>query len=175
MLNLFDMKQGYWVLPPTLTGESSAHCGSTKTSQKAMVIQQIFDDFNLTGSELLVVGDGSVEIENAKAVGAIAVGVTSAENNRYQMNADKRGRLLRAGADILIPDFRDGDRLLTLSFRRKSIADERARPIGAGPDLFPIFGILDEIETGKGSGVHLAPEGHHVYRIGLTQRVHKSP
>ncbi len=83
---------------------------------KAMVIQQIFDDFNLTGSELLVVGDGSVEIENAKAVGAIAVGVTSAENNRYQMNADKRGRLLRAGADILIPDFQDGDRLLTYLF-----------------------------------------------------------
>ena len=83
---------------------------------KAMVIQQIFDDFNLTGSELLVVGDGSVEIENAKAVGAIAVGVTSAENNRYQMNADKRGRLLGAGADILIPDFRDGDQLLTYLF-----------------------------------------------------------
>ncbi len=85
---------------------------------KAMVIQQILDDFNLTGGELLVVGDGSVEIENAKAVGAIAVGVTSVENNRYQMNADKRGRLLRAGADILIPDFRDGARLLTYLFDR---------------------------------------------------------
>ena len=83
---------------------------------KAMVIQRIFDDFNLTGSELLVVGDGSVEIENAKTVGAIAVGVTSVENNRYQMNADKRGRLLHAGADILIPDFQDGDRLLTHLF-----------------------------------------------------------
>lgn len=83
---------------------------------KAMIIQQILDNFNLTGSELLVVGDGSVEIENAKAVGAIAVGVTSVENNRYQMNADKRGRLLRAGADILIPDFQDGDRLLTYLF-----------------------------------------------------------
>ncbi len=83
---------------------------------KEMVIQQILDDFNLTGSQLLVVGDGSVEIENAKAVGAIAVGVTSVENNRYQMNADKRGRLLQAGADILIPDFQDGDRLLTYLF-----------------------------------------------------------
>ena len=83
---------------------------------KAMVIQRILDDFNLTGSELLVVGDGSVEIENAKTVGAIAVGVTSVENNRYQMNADKRGRLLHAGADILIPDFQDGDRLLTHLF-----------------------------------------------------------
>ncbi len=83
---------------------------------KEMVIQQILDDFNLTGSQLLVVGDGSVEIENAKAVGAIAVGVTSVENNRYQMNSDKRGRLLHAGADILIPDFQDGDRLLTHLF-----------------------------------------------------------
>ena len=83
---------------------------------KAMAIQRILDDFNLTGSELLVVGDGSVEIENAKTVGAIAVGVTSVENNRYQMNADKRGRLLHAGADILIPDFQDGDRLLTYLF-----------------------------------------------------------
>ena len=83
---------------------------------KEMVIQQILDDFNLTGSQLLVVGDGSVEIENAKAAGAIAVGVTSVENNRYQMNADKRGRLLDAGADILIPDFRHGDRLLTYLF-----------------------------------------------------------
>ena len=87
-----------------------------KNFSKAMVIEQILDDFNLTGSELLVVGDGSVEIENAKAVGAIAVGVTSAENNRYQMNADKRGRLLRAGADILIPDFQDGNQLLTYLF-----------------------------------------------------------
>lgn len=83
---------------------------------KAMVIQQILDDFSLTGSELLVVGDGSVEIENAKAVGAIAVGVVSVESNRYQMNADKRGRLLHAGADILIPDFQDGERLLTYLF-----------------------------------------------------------
>ena len=83
---------------------------------KAMVIQQILDDFSLTGTELLVVGDGSVEIENAKAVGAIAVGVVSVENNRYQMNADKRGRLLHAGADILVPDFQDGDRLLTYLF-----------------------------------------------------------
>ena len=83
---------------------------------KAMVIQGILNDFNLTGSELLVVGDGSVEIENAKAVGATAVGVVSAENNRYQMNADKRGRLLHAGADILIPDFQDGDRLLAYLF-----------------------------------------------------------
>ena len=68
-----------------------------------MVIQKILTDFNLSGSELLIIGDGYVEIENAKAVGAIAVGVASVEDNVYNMNADKRERLIRAGADIIIP------------------------------------------------------------------------
>ena len=83
---------------------------------KAMVIQKILTDFGLRGSELLIVGDGYVEIENAKAVGAIAVGVASVEDNVYNMNADKRERLIRAGADIIIPDFRDGARLLDYLF-----------------------------------------------------------
>lgn len=83
---------------------------------KAMVIQKILTDFGLSGSELLIVGDGYVEIENAKAVGAIAVGVASVEDNVYNMNADKRERLIRAGADIIIPDFRDGARLLEYLF-----------------------------------------------------------
>ena len=78
---------------------------------KAMVIQKILNDFGLSGSELLIIGDGYVEIENAKAVGAIAVGVASIEDNVYNMNADKRERLIRAGADIIIPDFRDGAQL----------------------------------------------------------------
>lgn len=85
---------------------------------KAMVIQNILSDFGLRGSELLIVGDGYVEIENAKAVGAIAIGVASIEDNVYNMNADKRERLIRAGADIIIPDFRDGARLLEYLFPR---------------------------------------------------------
>ena len=82
-----------------------------------MLIQKILTNFNLSDSELLIVGDGYVEIENAKAIGAITVGVASVENNRYNMNADKRNRLIRAGADILIPDFREGARLLTYLFK----------------------------------------------------------
>ncbi len=87
-----------------------------KKFSKAMVIQKILTDFKLSGSELLIVGDGYVEIENAKAVGAIAVGVASVEDNVYNMNADKRERLIRAGADIIIPDFRDGHKLLSYLF-----------------------------------------------------------
>lgn len=83
-----------------------------KKFSKAMIIQKILSDFDLSGSELLIVGDGYVEIENAKAVDAIAVGVASVEDNIYNMNADKRDRLIRAGADIIIPDFQEGEQLL---------------------------------------------------------------
>ena len=87
-----------------------------KKFSKAMVIQKILTDFKLSGSELLIVGDGYVEIENAKAVGAIAVGVASVEDNVYNMNADKRERLIRAGADIIIPDFQEGNKLISYLF-----------------------------------------------------------
>ena len=87
-----------------------------KKFSKAMVIRKIITDFALSGDELLIIGDGYVEIENAKAVGAIAVGVASVEANRYNMNADKRERLIRAGADIIIPDFREGAKLLDYLF-----------------------------------------------------------
>lgn len=94
-----------------------------KKFSKAMVIQKIITDIASTarsysGSELLIVGDGYVEIENAKEVGAIAVGVASVEDNMYNMNADKRERLIRAGADIIIPDFREGPQLLNYLFNR---------------------------------------------------------
>ena len=101
-----------------------------KKFSKAMVIQKIVKDIasmkkhpskntrSYSGSELLIVGDGYVEIENAKEVGAIAVGVASVEDNRYNMNADKRERLIRAGADIIIPDFREGAQLLDYLFNR---------------------------------------------------------
>ena len=87
-----------------------------KKFSKAMVIQKILTDFKLSGSELLIVGDGYVEIENAKAVEAIAVGVASVEDNVYNMNADKRERLIRAGADIIIPDFRAKAQLISYLF-----------------------------------------------------------
>ena len=87
-----------------------------KKFSKAMVIQKIITDFALNGDELLIIGDGYVEIENAKTVGAIAVGVASVEDNMYNMNADKRERLIRAGADIIIPDFREGAQLLSYLF-----------------------------------------------------------
>jgi phosphoglycolate phosphatase-like HAD superfamily hydrolase len=87
-----------------------------KTFSKALVIQRIFQQQDLHGPALLVVGDGFVEIENGRDVGAISLGIYSEEHNRYHMNADKRRRLLDAGADLLAPDFRDHAALLDYLF-----------------------------------------------------------
>jgi phosphoglycolate phosphatase-like HAD superfamily hydrolase len=84
---------------------------------KEKVIRKILSDFSLQGPELLVVGDGYIEILNARAVDAIAVGLVSVEGNRFHMNADKRGRLEKAGAHVLVePDFREADALADYLF-----------------------------------------------------------
>jgi phosphoglycolate phosphatase len=79
---------------------------------KERVIRKILADHGLSGPELLVVGDGYVEIENGRAAGAVAFGIYSRENNRYHMNADKRARLQRAGAHLLAPDLVHGPAVL---------------------------------------------------------------
>jgi len=106
-------------ITPYFTGGVFGAIKEYKTYSKAMVIQKILEDYNLSGSQLLIVGDGFVEIENGKAVGAVAVGVASVENNIFGMNADKRVRLINAGADIIIPDYKDQDRLLEYLFQQR--------------------------------------------------------
>jgi phosphoglycolate phosphatase len=83
---------------------------------KKMVIDRILNENGLSGSELVTFGDGYVEIENTKAVGAIAVGVASDEANRQGIDEWKRKRLIDAGADLIIPDFRPFERLIAYLF-----------------------------------------------------------
>jgi phosphoglycolate phosphatase-like HAD superfamily hydrolase len=77
----------------------------TKAYTKERIIQRILDENGLSGKELLVVGDGPVEIRNAKARDALALGVAADEENRQGLNPRKRQRLLKAGADLIITDF----------------------------------------------------------------------
>lgn len=87
-----------------------------KNFSKKMIIERILRDHQLQGAELLGFGDGFVEIEEIKRVGGIAVAVASDEEKRQGINAWKRDRLIRAGADIVIGDYRSQDRLLPLLF-----------------------------------------------------------
>lgn len=87
-----------------------------KRYSKKMVIERIINENHLRGSEFVAFGDGFVEIENAKAVGGMAVGVASNESARYGVSEWKRRRLIQAGADIIIPDFREHERLVAYLF-----------------------------------------------------------
>lgn len=78
-----------------------------KSFSKAIVIQRIIREHGISGAELLGFGDGFVEIENVKAVGGTAIGVASNEATRTGIDMWKRNRLISAGADAIIPDYRD--------------------------------------------------------------------
>jgi phosphoglycolate phosphatase-like HAD superfamily hydrolase len=83
---------------------------------KKMIIDKILRDNDLRGEELLGFGDGYVEIEEVKGAGGVAVAVASDEAARRGVNAWKRQRLLRAGADVVIPEYRQHERLLRYLF-----------------------------------------------------------
>ncbi|MBI3411386.1 MAG: HAD family hydrolase [Planctomycetes bacterium] len=83
-----------------------------KNFSKAMIIDRILRENDLHGDELLGFGDGFVEIEEIKRVGGVAVAVASDEVKRSGINQWKRDRLVRAGADLVIGDFREQHRLV---------------------------------------------------------------
>lgn len=92
--------------------------GDISKYSKKMVIQKILGDNRLKGEELLVIGDGPVEIREAVSVGGIALGIASDEIRRYGLNPDKRKRLIRSGAQMIIPDFSQYDALSRLLFSK---------------------------------------------------------
>jgi phosphoglycolate phosphatase len=84
-----------------------------KNFSKAMVIERILGQNKIDGTELLGFGDGYVEIHNIKAVAGTAVAVASDESGRSgRPDPWKRDRLIGAGADLVIPDFREHQTLL---------------------------------------------------------------
>lgn len=83
---------------------------------KKMVINRIINENNLKGNELVVFGDGPVEIKECVNFGGIAIGVASDEVRRCGLNQKKRTRLIKSGAQIIIPDFSQSNRLLNLLF-----------------------------------------------------------
>jgi len=88
-----------------------------KNFSKRMVIERILRENGLAGPELVAFGDGFVEIEDSKAVGGIAVGVASNEAARQGIDTWKRERLIQAGADLIVPDFREHEALVSYLFQ----------------------------------------------------------
>jgi hypothetical protein len=74
---------------------------------------------HLKGNELVVFGDGPVEIREGRRFGGISIGITSNEIRRYGINIEKRSRLVKAGAQLLISDFSQYQKLVKLLFNEK--------------------------------------------------------
>ena len=81
---------------------------SDEEDPKKKVLKTILNNIKRDSSSGIVVfGDGPVEIREAKKRDLMAVGIASDEVRRFGFNYKKRSRLIRAGADVVIPDFSD--------------------------------------------------------------------
>ncbi len=97
-------------------GRIYGYSKGSSLNTKRRVIREIIDRNRLHGAGLVCFGDGPVELRETKRVGGIAVGVASDEVRRFGLNPLKRSRLLKSGADVIIPDFSQRDILLHFDF-----------------------------------------------------------
>jgi phosphoglycolate phosphatase-like HAD superfamily hydrolase len=72
---------------------------------KEWLVGQVIEWHGLTPDQLLIVGDGQVEISVARKYGGFALGVASTEEPTGNVNKKKRKMLIKAGADVIVPDF----------------------------------------------------------------------
>ncbi len=79
--------------------------GDIKIEAKKMVLERIIRENNLAGHQFATFGDGPVEIRETRRRGGFCVGVASDEVRRFGWNQAKRSRLIRAGANLVVPDF----------------------------------------------------------------------
>jgi rfaE bifunctional protein kinase chain/domain len=91
--------------------------GDITNCSKKMVLDRIMNEHGLSGPELAVFGDGPVELRESRKRDGLAIGLASDEVRRYGLNSDKRARIIKAGAHIVIPDFSQRAKLLKLLFR----------------------------------------------------------
>ena len=88
--------------------------GDVSYEAKRVVLERILSTHQLSGEQLVTFGDGPVEIRETRKRRGWTVGVASDEVRRFGLNPAKRTRLVRAGADLIVPDFSQLDQLLGL-------------------------------------------------------------
>jgi phosphoglycolate phosphatase-like HAD superfamily hydrolase len=76
---------------------------------KMAELKKLLRETGIPGAQLLSFGDGPVEMAATKELGGVSIAVCSDENHNGSGAIDdfKRRQLLDAGADAVIPDFRD--------------------------------------------------------------------
>ncbi len=88
--------------------------GDPARFSKRTAFEQFLREEGISGDRLLSFGDGPVEIRDTKALGGVAIGVCTDEavNGSGIVDPRKRAGLVAAGADGILPDFRDAQPLL---------------------------------------------------------------
>jgi phosphoglycolate phosphatase len=87
-----------------------------KKFSKKILVQRIISNTNVRGEEIVVFGDGYVEIEEVKLVGGVAVGVATKEPECAEVDTWKRERLIGVGADYIVPNYHSHDHLIESLF-----------------------------------------------------------
>jgi len=72
---------------------------------KEILIRKMVSSMECRGEELVGFGDGYVEVKNVKDAGGVAVGVATDEPQCRVVNKWKRARLVKVGADFIVPNF----------------------------------------------------------------------
>jgi phosphoglycolate phosphatase-like HAD superfamily hydrolase len=92
----------------------------TKFSKRAL-LDRVLSEAGASGEALLSFGDGPAEIADTKALGGVAVAVCTdeEENGSGRCDPNKQQELIAAGADVVIPDFRDAPALADYLLGRK--------------------------------------------------------
>jgi rfaE bifunctional protein kinase chain/domain len=89
--------------------------GDINKEAKKIVLDRLLDAIGETSFvKVATFGDGPVEIRETNKRGGITFGIASNELRRYGLNVKKRTRLIKAGADIIVPDFSQYPQLLSL-------------------------------------------------------------
>lgn len=88
---------------------------TVKEFSKEKILTEMIEKHDLHGPEVLIIGDGPVEIRLAHEHGCVSVAVASDEV-KGGLDPVKRERLLGVGADIVVPDFENGDALVEYLF-----------------------------------------------------------
>ncbi len=79
--------------------------GDVRVEAKKLVVDQIIRDNKLSGQYFATFGDGPVEMRETRKSGGLSIGVASDEVRGFGWNLPKRSRLIKAGANLIIPDF----------------------------------------------------------------------
>ncbi|HSL86184.1 MAG TPA: HAD family hydrolase, partial [Bacteroidales bacterium] len=89
--------------------------GNIRDEAKRILLDNLLDSLGSTeAGTIITFGDGPVEIRETRKRGGYTAGIASNDIRRHGLNSRKRARLIKAGADIIIPDFSQADHILKL-------------------------------------------------------------